>query len=414
MVISKKAFYVISLIFIAAFLGAILDSEIICRAGVFFILIICLYNGYKEHTLVNPYFLFSLTPISLLIYVNLSDRYMVDLTTSTWILAIINMAAFLIAFEFTGDYKSIKNCIGTGTGKMLTQHTFILLALGFLPILYKLATGQLMPLASVFSLFSTPAIVCAMKSKNKQLIFFTVLLFTFSWAIYVNKSTILFFALAIFISYEKYYIISKKQKAKLITFFIIGLIFMILSFSFANQNRGTMGAVDAVAYYAKSGGINWDYADILFMPYMYLTTPWANLQYVMETQAFLTYGLWMIKPFLGYFQIDGLFENLYKIDAYSTFNTFTYIVCGLKDFGYWGSMISSIFLGFFAKKVYSRYKISRSPLDVACYVLLGQAVLEMFFSNEFYMMSFPFTIVIIMGLYKMIFCKKNQVELEKI
>ena len=44
---------------------------------------------------------------------------------------------------------------------------------------------------------------------------------------------------------------------------------------------------------------------------------------------------------------------------------------------------------------------------------MAQAVVEMFFSNHFFTQSYPFTIVIIMGIYKLLFCKKYDVEIER-
>ena len=187
---------------------------------------------------------------------------------------------------------------------------------------------------------------------------------------------------------------------------------MVLSFTFANKDRGTRSAQDTVDYYTKYSDIEWNSPNALFMPYMYLTTPWANLQYLMESQDERTYGLWLFKPLLGYLQLDENYKPEYRMRAYSTFNTFTFISTNFKDFGYWLSILSSLLLGFFVKKVYSRYRKSRSPLDVACYVYVGLAVLEMFFSNEFFTQSFPFTIVIIMGLYKLFFFNKSKPQLE--
>ena len=56
--------------------------------------------------------------------------------------------------------------------------------------------------------------------------------------------------------------------------------------------------------------------------------------------------------------------------------------------------------------------MSRSPFDVACYVLTAIATLEMFFSNHFFMQSYPFTIVILMELYKKFIIQKKQIEIE--
>ena len=401
------------LILVATLISVALNTNIGCRIAVLMLLVLCIFRGRREKYLINPYYLFAITPLSLLIYVNLSYNYMVDLTVHTWILAIINMAAFLIAMDFTPNYRSTYRCIGAGEGEKLIKNTAALLVMGFLPSVYRSITGTIMPLASVFSLFTSAGLVCALKSKNKKVIICVLIAFAVSYWGYVSKSSILSLALGILIGFEKYYLSTRKQKITLIALSGVGLLVMVFAFTFANQDRGTVTAAESVAYYARYGGVTWNRNNALLMPYMYLTTPWANLQHVIETQNTRTYGLWLIKPILGYLQLDNLFEKEYLLSAYSNFNTLTFIATQFKDFGYWGSIISSVFLGYFTKKVYSRHVLSRSPLDVASYVLVGQAVLQMFFSNEFFTQSFPFTIVIIMGIYKYVFCRRNEIELEE-
>lgn len=400
------------MIILLMLLGIIIQSEFSCRISVLFILILCIIRGKQEKYFLNPYYLFAITPFSLLIYRNISN-YHLDLTIETWILAIINMVAFLLALEFTSEYRKLQKCIGAGDNRILRYNTIILLIFGFMPFAYELFIGGLMPLASVFSLFTSAAIICAMKSKEKGLIILVIGVCVFTSLEYVTKTTILTYTVAVLIGYEKYYITNIKQKKRLILLVIIAGLVMVAAFSFANQGRSSLRSASEVAeYYTTYGNLQWEGNNNLLMPYMYLTTPWSNLQYVLYSQDTRTFGLWLFKPILGYLQIDKAFEGLYALRAYSNFNTFTFIAYNFKDFGYWCSCISSIFLGFFVKKVYSRFRQSRSPLDVASYVLVGQAVLQMFFSNEFFSQSFPFTIVIIMGIYKYLFCKNCKVELE--
>ena len=134
---------------------------------------------------------------------------------------------------------------------------------------------------------------------------------------------------------------------------------------------------------------------------MYLETPWVNLQYVTETQDNRTYGMWALKPLLGYLGLRD--DEDYKLEPYSSFNTFTFISCQFKDFGYYGSVLLSLFLGFFVKKMYSLSMRSNSPFYLGAFVLVALATLEMFFSNHFFMQSYPFTIFIMMWLYQKVF-----------
>lgn len=411
MIVEKKTFITAMFVLLTAIIGVIFNSPIVCRACVLLLFVICILRGMREKYFLNPYYMFALVPFTLLIYANISN-YHLDLTVNTWLIAIINIAAFVTALDFTPEYKHLERCKGVGEGRQLVDHTIILLVLGFMPTIYTMVLGGTMPLASLFTLFSSGAIVCALKSKNKILIGLIFFIYVISWIGYVTKSTILTFAIAFLIGYEKYYVESVKQKRRLVVLSMLGLLIMIAAFSFANQGRGSESGMSAVQYYSTYGGLAWNKNASLFMPYMYMTTPWANLQYVIETQANHTYGLWLIRPLIGYFQMDNLFSSAYELEAYSNFNTFTYLAVCFKDFGFWGSCISSVFLGCFTKKVYSRFTVSRSPLDVACYVLVAQAVIEMFFSNHFFTQSYPFTIVIIMGIYKFVFCKNYNAELE--
>lgn len=400
------------LIIIILMLGSFAGANIFCRIAVLAILVFCIIKGIEEKRLLNPYFAFAFVPFSLLIHFNISNQYMLDLNRNTWILAIINMLAFLIVFGLTPSFKHLNRCIGASDKTELIKHTIILTLFGFAPFVFKTITGSLMPLASVFTLFGTAAMMCALKSKNKGLIIIVFLAYVIQSLGDVSKSALLSIIIGAYVGFEKYYKNKKRINFKSVVLICAGIVVMILSFTFANQLRGAKTASESVAYYSRSGGITWEGNNLLFLPYMYLVTPWTNLQYIMQTQNVRTQGLWMIKPILGYLQLDTLFLNRYALRAYSSFNTFSFIGPEYMDFGFIGSMFPSAFLGYFVKKVYSRYIVSKSPFDTACFALCIQAVVEMFFSNHFFAHSYPFTIVIIMGIYKFVFCKRKNIELD--
>ena len=231
------------------------------------------------------------------------------------------------------------------------------------------------------------------------------LLFSFSTGS-ISKLFMLMLTMTFLVSYDKYYAVTSKQKKRVLIVAAIGLVVMVSAFSFANKDRGSYDADEGLSYYSQHG-IEWTGAARLFMPYMYLTSSWTNLQYVMETQDSRTYGLWLAKPLLGYMQMDESFKKEYQLESYSSFNTFGFITCGFKDFGFWLSIISAFFLGYYVKRIYERYLIRQSPFDVACYVLVGLATVEMFFSNHFFMQSYPFTVLIEMEIYKLFFKLKR-------
>lgn len=387
-----------------AIVSTFVGSIVVDRIVVLFILLSCAILGSRENSFVNPFNLFLLTPISLLIYFNFGDMYMVNLTHSTWLLGIINMVAFLAALVHTKPYKKWNNCVGPSNNSNLILHTLILIALGFI--------GRFIPqFQSILWMCTYAGIVCAVKTKMKIMYLVAVGLFLVSALGSSSKTSILTFAVVILFCYDKYFAVTPSQKKKVKILAVLSIVFMFFSFSFANKDRGHYDASEGVEIY-NSRGMEWEYDAGLFMPYMYITNGWTNLQYISETQDNRTYGLWFLKPILGYTGIKDSSDVEYLIIPYSSFNTTTFIACGFKDFGYWLSILSALFLGFFVKKVYTRFLISRSPYDVVSYALVGLATLEMFFSNHFFMQSYPFTILIIMELYKWCTTRFNKLELE--
>lgn len=367
------------------------NSMELCRFTVLILVMTCLGLGIQEDKIVNPYYLFLLTPLTLLMYVDLGGSYFITLNAKTWNLAIMNILAFIVALKYTPDVNSDATRNGEMKGKKVYKHMFIIYALTwFAPF-----SG---PFYSVLSLLSGVVIVLAFSTKNKKVIALYTLLVIFNMAVgAASKSGVLTVLFAYLISYEHYYISTPKQRVRVLLLSLCAVLMMVFAFSFANKDRGHYDADEGLSYYSRDG-LQWDYDASLFLPYMYLETPWINLQYVTETQDTRTYGMWALKPFLGYVGLRD--DNVYDLEPYSSFNTFTFISCQFKDFGYYGSILLSLFLGFFVKKVYSMSRLRPSPFVLGSYVLVAQATLEMFFSNHFFMQSYPFTICIMMWLYQ--------------
>jgi hypothetical protein len=386
---------ILSILFISIIISIIFESILIDKIAVFIFFVSLLLLGVKEKTFLNPYYLFVFTPFSLLIYFNVIDLYMVDLTHKTYLLVLINMMAFIAALTLGPFFKvDKKKGYGEHSKRSLRLITFVLFGLSFI--------GFLVPFFySIFWLLSIPAIVFAMKTKEKKMILVVLIYILLIASIKLSKTAVLLYILTFLISLEKFYSFYGKQAIRLKIFTGFGIFFLIFAFSFANKERGDYDADEGLEYFTRQGG-EWQYDSAFFLPYMYLATPWTNLQYVTESQDTRTYGLWTLKPLINYFQIDEDFEKEYTLVPYSSFNTFTFVAVGFKDFGYWFSTLASLILGFFVKKVYCRFLVSQSPFDTATYVIFSLATLEMFFSNHFYMVSYPFTMLIVMWISK--FC----------
>lgn len=390
------------------------------------ILLYCLIKGVKNRDILNPYIYFALVPFSLVIFTHsISSVYYVPLKASTWFLGIINMLAYVVILSLVMNKKQLieKNELIIQKAyeptfdeiKSLQFHSIVLMCIGQFELILKLTTGIRFFLGTVTSYCIFPAIAMAWKTKKTGFILGTYAVLLLTWTVQFNKSVFLAIALITIIAIRRYYPMNKKNSRKLyIAIGIMGLFFIFVAFPLKGlvqdqSNFSIESFVTAIKdyyynkndYYAKS--IDWNGLPALRFPYIYLTSAWNNVQYVLETQNTRTYGLWMLKPLISWLQLDGYFADLYVLTPRSSFNTFTYITVLFKDFGYWGSMIGSCFLGWFVGRIYNNYRKTYSAYHVAMYAVVSQAAIEMFFSNHFFGLFYPFTILIICWCYRRLF-----------
>lgn len=379
----------------------------------------CIYMGRKETFILNPFWLFSITPLSLLLYNdNVSRIYLQKLTSKTWGLAILNIIAFsmtlFISLKIMRRKKGIIANEQPDKIAYLKQNSVIMMGISFIPVLYRMLFGKVMLFTSVISLCVYVSIIMGTKTKEKRWIIGILLIAALRFLFAFNKTELVFFLIVIVTGIEKYYELSSKSKIKILLGLVVSALFMLfVAFplkTYVQDNGGNIVdffTKNVKVVYDYGQRIDWSGPEVLKMPYMYLVTAWNNVQYVLETQNTRTYGLWFVKPILGYFQLSGIFDSLYELKPYSSFNTYTYITVLFKDFGYFGSAIGSVFLGWFVAKMYYWYTISQDSWKVSCYSLTAIAVFEMFFSNHFFGLSYPFTIVLLYFIFEKCFRVKG-------
>lgn len=379
----------------------------------------CIYMGRKETYILNPFWLFSITPLSLLLYNdNVSRIYLQKLTSKTWGLAILNIIAFsmtlFISLKIMRRKKGIIANEQPDKIAYLKQNSVIMMGISFIPVLYRMLFGKVMLFTSVISLCVYVSIIMGIKTKEKRWIIGILLIAALRFLFAFNKTELVFFLIVIVTGIEKYYELSSKSKIKILLGLVVSALFMLfVAFplkTYVQDNGGNIVdffTKNVKVVYDYGQRIDWSGPEVLKMPYMYLVTAWNNVQYVLETQNTRTYGLWFVKPILGYFQLSGIFDSLYELKPYSSFNTYTYITVLFKDFGYFGSAIGSVFLGWFVAKMYYWYTVSQDSWKVSCYSLTAIAVFEMFFSNHFFGLSYPFTIVLLYFVFEKCFRVKG-------
>lgn len=385
---------------VASVIASLLSQSIsMCRMTVLIILIMCIIQGKKETSFFNPYYLFIITPFSLLIYKPLTNSFMMELSVDTWIIIIINMIAFIYGVRYMKNH-TLPCGIHTGQNyNNLEIHSYVLISIASFSALYEFLSGSRLSFGSMFTVCYIPALMCALKTKQKIVIVTITSIFILGQIAILSKAAILVILISLAIGLEAYFF-DKKSKYMAFVYSTMSIVLIVASFSFGTKGKEAISSDEKLYYYQRYHQMEWSGPSFLAAPYLYMTTPWTNLQYVMQTEQEHTYGLWMAKPFIGYLQMEKMVPGAYKLDAYSSFNTFSFVAVHYLDFGFWLSIIPSFLLGLFVGRYYSRYLTTNSPLDVAVYVLIARATLMMFFSNHFFCLSYPFTIVIIMWLYK--------------
>ena len=398
----------IPLIGFAFLLGSIVVDKVI----LLYLIILFLIYGLRERFLLNPYLLFILTPITLLASVNIGANYTLDLTHETYILGIINISAFLFSLNFKFNSREI---FEKSKVRFLYNPWFNskwkLKFMAIIFLLISLLGNVIVEIHTLVWFFGLVGLACCFKLKKLWLII-PYIIAVFSLAPELSKTSVVIYLIAIILLGEKYY--RKISRKYILPGILVTVSVVLLSFFIANKDRGQLDLNSTIKTYSEQG-ISWSYSPILFLPYMYLTTPWTNLQYVTLEQDDRTNGLWSIKPIVGYFQLDENFKSQYGIEAFSSFNTFTFIAVHFKDFGYWLSILPTIFLGILVRISYRRFLNYESPFTTALYCVIAFATFQMFFSNHFFMQSYPFTAIILITIFSSIFnlqlkCKNIKAE----
>lgn len=381
-------------------------------------------KSFRETVLLNPYLLFCVMPVTLIIYDSrISERYLDNLEGETWLLILLNLLMLFLGFYLTKPFRKINaDWLGFSiydditSAKRLKFHFWLALGIGTLPLIYALYVGyqdllkgnlyvmrnyvNVFPGASILKFIPYLAIACAFKMKKKHYIAVGLLAQCVSFMLLFSKSELLFLMMVLVICLLKYYKINIKLSYVCVLFAVVVIMFL-WAFDLYDAMR-TQGE-SMTDKLINRGDLIWNGPKSLAMPYMYLVQGWNNLQYVMQTQGEHSYGLWFFNPILHYLPFK--FGSLQELEAPSFFNTFTFLGVQFKDFGMVGSSFVSLFLGVWIKKIYTMFLQSVSPISACVYAINMVAVFQMFFSNHFFMVLYPFTICILLIAYDALLLK---------
>ncbi len=384
----------------------------IAQIGSLLFAVYLIIRGLREPFIFNPYFLFAVCPLTLALYFPvISEYYLLELSDTTYVYALVNMICFYIGLEIIRN-KKIRMEHGVLGGenhwpneceeKTVRNWAIVFSVVGMIPAVYALLVGHIsewnrmkdlassFPIYAVLAYFPYIGIYLAMQTKKKVCIIICLVLGGVATLVSLTKTMVLCYLMAILAAYEK-----KHSSVRIKRLILLGIISLFV-FSYLdgvyNQMRGATKFEEL--WLSRSSSL---LSVSQLKTYLYFETPWANLEYVLGTVKEHTYGLWSVKPILTLFRIEGLFTESYSMmESYTTFNAMGYLAYLYNDFGVIGSCVAVMPIGMFVSYVYERGKRNLNPFWGVIVLFTLRAVLMMFFNLHFSTEIYILTTLIIM------------------
>ena len=381
-------------------------------AALAFVCLIAL--GRKEREAINPYYLFALTPFSLLLY---SDSVSSVFLPKIALEAQLNI--MLAIYSYLGGLMTIrwKGCDVQRSSTKAYSFTVVLM-IGLAPhFLGLMAAGipilasdvnaakesYVLPIIGQFSIFLPITMLIAFHRQNRTLILVSVTLSAFFSIISASKFYILFNALFFISAYIKYggrdiFVIRP------IYFLIAAVAAVPFLFEAVFAARDATNQLDffwrqEVVFQSQFLDQVGDYT---YLPYLYLTTPWSNFSYVVELEPEFSFGSRTVFSLASVFQLDDLLNISPRPIRMPQFNTHAYLTDFYLDFGLAGVILLSYLLGVLVKWSYLKALKQTDVMSDGIWISIGFASFLLFFSNHFTGQSYPVLSVLVFGAYRLI------------
>lgn len=403
------------MLFIAtlAFAALAINPSLVGSASAILSIILVLL-GRREHQTVNPYFLFLSTPISLLLYSDsVSSTFLPAMDLSVQVLIIGGIFAYLAGMLTVNGGRS-----AMPTANPPSYSFNAILALGLAPHLAGIATvgipllaadvnaaraSYLLPIFGQFTIFLPVTMLIAFQKRNKPLILVSVVTNVFFSFIVASKFSVMFTGLFFFYAYFRYggRTLFKINPAYLVIFALLGVPFLFDAIFTVRENT------DQIAYAWRRDvmfqSVFLDlYGDYTYLPYLYLTAPWSNFYYVVELHPEWSYGARSLYSMISVFQLDSFFITDERPIRAVQFNTHAYLSDFYLDFGVYGVVFFSYFLGVLVKLTYINALKKRDVLSESVWICFAFASFMLFFSNHFTGLTYPILSFIFFNLYRAI------------
>lgn len=392
--------------------GALMINPSLVGAASAILAIILVQLGRRERQTVNPYFLFLSTPISLLLYSDtVSPTFLPAMDVSVQLMIIGGIFAYLAGMLTVRERRA---AVQSATPPSYSFNA--ILALGLAPHLAGIATSgipllandvnaarasYLLPIIGQFTIFLPVTMLIAFQRRHKPLILFSVAANVFFSFIMVSKFNIMFTGLFFFYAYFRYggRTIFKINPAYLVIIGIVGVPFLFDTIFTIRESSAQIDYAWRQDVMFQSAFLA-QYGDYTYLPFLYLTSPWSNFLYVVELNPQWSYGARSIYSLISVFQLDGFFSIDERPIRAVQFNTHAYLSDFYLDFGVYGIVLLSYFLGALVKFTYVHALQKRDVLSEGVWITFAFASFMLFFSNHFTGLTYVILSFILFNLYR--------------
>lgn len=384
----------------------------------------------RDRDYLSPFTLFATSPFAILLYSDyLSASYLPLPEGKTMAYILFSQYSFFMGLwlrKYGLRTKAPRSRSEVVKGQYKTEYSYILLGLlGLFPYILALFLGKSfvmsmseltaervsefrstfnIPIVSSLAVCLNGALLCAARRKLWIAVWIIGIISLSVSLLTVARGSVVVLFLTFVIAFKSKRIRWKKSLV------VCGLLVVFGIFQLYSYIR--QGSLESQEYessyerYRNTGRIEEvpDFLKPFYFPYMYMTTPLSNYDYIVEGSFPSANGKLTLWPLISTFQLKRLFglESYSKPIRLWPYNTHAFMADFYLDFGLVGILILPAALGMFVYFYYTRSKNSEDPLIEVQYTYIGFAVLLMFFSNHFTSVAYPLRVIIIFESYRLI------------
>ena len=393
------------------FLLFFINPSLSCFIGLVFSFWL-LYLGKKAPTVINPYYLFLSTPMSLMLYnYKYSEFFLSPLVGKT--LVVITLAILFFIFGLY-SYKhkrkiKIKDDVSFWTIFILGVLPFLIgiIKVG-IPILSDnpdlIKARFFIPIIGQFTVFLFLSMIIAFKRKSRILIYLSLIANVIFNILLVTKFSMGLLGILLIFCILKY---SDIRFTKKLTFILTLILIpsVLFLFSLFGSIRNSTNTEYHWQSEIKFENLFLDkQGSILYAPYFYLVSPWTNVDYNIQQSNGKDHSrLLTLNPIISVLQLDQYFKKEEKLIKNQPWNTHTFLIDFYLDFGVLGVLFLPFFLGRAVKYIYNNSIYRQNTIDDMLWVYFAFATFMMFFSNHFTSVGYPITSLVILSSFRFIY-----------